>query len=54
MIGVLTIVCIVLWAAFAPKKLKFLPAPLLGVLLATIAAALYQADLTYIAVPDNR
>ena len=53
LIGVLTIAGIVLWAAFAPKKVKFFPAPLVGVLLGTIAAGLCQAKLTYIAVPDN-
>lgn len=51
--GVLTIVAIILWTVLAPKKLKFFPAPLVGVLLATAAATLYQADLKYITIPDN-
>ena len=52
-IGVLTIVTIVLWTAFVPKKLKFLPAPLCGVIVATAAAAIFQMDAKYITVPDN-
>lgn len=52
-IGVLTIVAIVLWAAFAPKSVKFFPAPLVGVLLGTLVAVLFQADVARIAVPNN-
>jgi MFS superfamily sulfate permease-like transporter len=52
-IGVLTIVIIILWTALAPKKLKFFPAPLCGVLVATAAAAIFRADANYITIPDN-
>ncbi len=52
-IGVLTIVTIILWTAFVPKKLKFLPAPLCGVVVATAVASIFQVDAKYIAVPDN-
>lgn len=52
-IGVFTILAIVGWASFAPKKLKFLPAPLFGVLLATAAAGVLRLDMKYIGVPDN-
>ena len=52
-IGVLTIVAIILWTALAPKKLKFFPAPLVGVLLAIAAAVIFQADVKYIAIPNN-
>lgn len=53
MIGVLTIAGIILWTVLAPKKLKFVPAPLVGVLLAIAAAAVNQADVKYITIPDN-
>ena len=53
MLGVITILAIVLWTVFVPKKLKFLPAPLVGVVVATIAAALFQADANFISVPNN-
>lgn len=53
LVGVTTILAIVLWTALGPKKLKFLPAPLVGVLVATTAAAIFQAAAKYITVPDN-
>ena len=52
-IGILTILAIIGWASLAPKKLKFLPAPLFGVLLATAAAGVLRLDMKYISVPDN-
>jgi MFS superfamily sulfate permease-like transporter len=52
-IGVLTILAIVGWASLAPKRLKFVPAPLFGVLLATAAAGLLRLNIKYIAVPDS-
>ena len=52
-IGVLTILAVVGWASLAPKKLKVVPAPLFGVLLATAAAAVLALDIRYITVPDN-
>jgi MFS superfamily sulfate permease-like transporter len=52
-IGVLTILAVVGWATFAPKKLKFVPAPLIGAILATSAAGVLGLDIRYISVPDN-
>lgn len=52
-IGVLTILAIVVWASLIPEKLKFLPAPLFGVLLVTVAAGVLRLDMKYISVPDN-
>jgi len=52
-IGILTILSIVGWASFAPKKLKFFPAPLFGVLVATAVAGVFQLNMKYITVPDN-
>jgi len=49
-IGLLTIVLIVLWNMFAPKKLKVLPAPLIAVVVAVIVAAAMQMKIKYI--PD--
>lgn len=39
-LGVVTIVAIVGWGALAPKKLKLFPAPLVGVLVAMLAAGM--------------
>ncbi|MFA6903113.1 MAG: SulP family inorganic anion transporter [Gallionellaceae bacterium] len=49
-IGLLTIALIVLWSAFAPGKLKILPAPLIAVVTAVIVAAVMQLKIKYI--PD--
>ena len=53
-VGVLTIATIFAWAAFAPKALKVIPAPLVGVLAGMGAAALFNLDeIKYVTVPDN-
>jgi MFS superfamily sulfate permease-like transporter len=43
-VGLLTIAVIAGWAAFAPKSLKMIPAPLVGVTVAIIAAAFFKLD----------
>jgi MFS superfamily sulfate permease-like transporter len=53
LLGVLTILSIILWTPLVPKRLSFLPAPLIGVVIATIVAALFGVDANYIAVPSN-
>ena len=52
-IGLLTILAIVGWTLFAPKKLKVVPAPLIAVLLSAAVAAALQLDINYIVVPDQ-
>jgi MFS superfamily sulfate permease-like transporter len=52
-LGLLTITSIVLWTRFRPQRLALVPAPLIAVLLATIAAAVFGAEVQYINVPDN-
>lgn len=51
--GLLTIVTVMLWSAFAPKKLKLLPAPLIGVVAATACAALLELNMKYVPVPEQ-
>ena len=50
LIGALTIAVIALWASFAPRKLKMLPAPLVAIVVAVGVAALLQLKIKYI--PD--
>jgi MFS superfamily sulfate permease-like transporter len=50
MLGLLTLALIVAWSSYAPKKLKVLPGPLVGVLAAVGVAALMQLKVKYI--PD--
>lgn len=53
-IGVLTIASIFGWASFAPKALKAIPAPLVGVAIGMLAAALIQPEgIRYVVVPDK-
>lgn len=53
-VGVLTIATIFGWAALAPKSLKVIPAPLVGVVVGMIAAAVFNLDsIKHVDVPDN-
>lgn len=52
-IGLLTIIAIVLWKALTPKKFQVIPAPLVGVVIATAEAALQQLPISYVKVYDN-
>ncbi|GIW98281.1 MAG: hypothetical protein KatS3mg111_1614 [Pirellulaceae bacterium] len=52
-IGVLTIVSLLLWQVVARGKLKIIPAPLVGAIVATIFAALLAVPVIYVEVPDN-
>lgn len=52
-IGVLTILTIAAWS-FAPKSWRLMPAPLVGVIVAMVAAGLLGlTDIHYVEVPDN-
>jgi len=53
LIGLATIATVMLWTAFAPRKLKLLPAPLIGVIVATGCAAFLELELKYVPVPDR-
>jgi len=52
-IGVLTIVIILLWSTVIPKKLRVIPAPLVGVAVASLEAALQDLQIKYVSIPDN-
>lgn len=52
-LGLLTIAVIVVWPMIAVGRLKFLPAPLLAIIVAGGVAAFFQFDVTMISVPDN-
>jgi MFS superfamily sulfate permease-like transporter len=48
LIGLLTIVTIVLWTKFSPKKLRLIPGALVGVLLAILVANMLHLHLRYL------
>ena len=52
-IGILSIAVMALWGAYAPKKLKVLPAPLIAVVVSVSSAAFFQLKIAYVIVPDN-
>ena len=52
-VGLLTILILVLWKVFSPARLKLVPAPLIAVVVATVAAALLKLPVLYVEVPDN-
>ena len=51
--GIIAMVCFVVWPLVVPKKLKFLPAALIGILAATIFATIEQLQVQRLIVPDN-
>jgi MFS superfamily sulfate permease-like transporter len=52
-IGILTILVILLWKSFVPKKLQLVPAPLLAVVAGTAVATVLALPVLYVEVPDN-
>jgi MFS superfamily sulfate permease-like transporter len=52
-IGVLTIAALLLWQKFGAKRIKFIPAPLVAVVVAAIAAYVFHLPVNYVSVPDN-
>jgi MFS superfamily sulfate permease-like transporter len=52
-LGWLTILALLLWKAFGSTRLKLVPAPLVAVVIATIAAAILKLPVHYVEVPDN-
>ncbi|WP_419193701.1 SulP family inorganic anion transporter [Kolteria novifilia] len=52
-IGLLTIVTIILWQTCTPKSFRFLPAPLIAVVVATVLSAGFYLPVVYVEVPDR-
>ena len=53
-IALITISVIAGWSTYAPKSLRMVPAPLVGVIVGMILAAAFQLnDIKYVDVPDN-
>ncbi len=52
-VGLTTVVCIVLWAKFAPAKLKWVPGALVGVGVGTLVAHWTDLPIKYVDLPDN-
>jgi len=52
-VGVITILIILLWQAFCPKRIKLVPAPLVAIVIATALAAFLAVPILYVEIPDN-
>ena len=52
-LGLITIVIIVLWSLFVPKKLKLVPGPLIAIVVVTAAAVLLSLPVVFVDVPGN-
>lgn len=53
MIGLITLITIVAWRPLAPRKLKVVPAPLVAVIVATIASVATGVGIARVQVPGN-
>ncbi len=53
LIGVVTILTILLWNKFAPRKISFIPGALLGIVVATVFSMVAGFDVIQLSVPDN-
>ncbi len=52
-IGLLAVIVIFAWQFVAKGRMKLIPAPLLAIVLATLAAQVFQIPILYVDVPDN-
>ena len=52
-VGLTTIVVLFLWSRFAPSKLKWIPAALVGVGIGTAVAHALDLPIKYVDIPDN-
>jgi MFS superfamily sulfate permease-like transporter len=52
-VGMLTICALLAWTWLAPKKLKVIPAPLVAVAVAAVAAFVWNLPVLYVEAPDN-
>ncbi len=52
-IGVLTFVSIVLWNKFRPSSMKVIPGSLIGVVLATSVAAIFDLNIKHVDIPTD-
>lgn len=53
LVGALTILTIVIWTRFAPRKLQIVPGSLAGALLAISTALLFSPNIRYVNLPAN-
>ena len=52
-IGIITIITLIFWDKFKPRKLKLLPGALIAVVVATVIATVMKLPIQYVDVPAN-
>lgn len=52
-VALITIITLILWEKFKPKRLKLLPGSLIAVVIATALATVMKLPIQYVNVPDN-
>jgi MFS superfamily sulfate permease-like transporter len=52
-VGILTICVLLVWQWFIPRRLKVVPAPLVAIAVAAVAAFLWSLPVLYVEAPDN-
>lgn len=53
LVGIITIITLILWDHFKPKKLKLLPGALMGVVVASALATVMKLPIQYVNIPQN-
>jgi MFS superfamily sulfate permease-like transporter len=52
-LGLTTIILLILWDKYKPRMLQLIPGALVGVMVATILAAMFKLPIHYVQVPNN-
>jgi MFS superfamily sulfate permease-like transporter len=52
-LGLLTIIVLLAWTWFVPKKLRLVPAPLVAIVFVTTLAVIFKLPVLYVEVPDS-
>jgi MFS superfamily sulfate permease-like transporter len=52
-IGIVTVISILAWLRFAPKRLAIVPAPLIAVVIAAVVTAAARLDVRFVSVPAD-
>ena len=53
LLGIMTITIIILWQKFSPQKLRLVPAPLIAIVAATLAAFFLELPVFYVEIPGS-
>ncbi|MCA8995982.1 MAG: SulP family inorganic anion transporter [Planctomycetaceae bacterium] len=52
-VGIITILALILWTAFAKGKIGIIPGPLVAVIVGTVVATIWELPVLYVEIPDS-